>query len=89
MKKYIIGFVVGLIVASGVLIPVFIQEQNNKIEFGRNMGFTDGLIFSSGELEKEFGAIKTPKAYKHIFSVKTTDVIMIEVDGVKTVRVIN
>ena len=89
MKKYIIGFVVGLVVTSGLLIPVFIQDQNNKIEFGRKIGFTEGLIFSSGRLEKEFGAIKTPKNYKRIFSVKTTDVIVFEVDGIKTVRVIN
>jgi hypothetical protein len=37
---------------------------------------------------EEFGRAQSPTGGKRIFSVKTSEVVAVEIDGVKTVRVV-
>ena len=96
IKKYlaafavgVAGFAVGFICASIFFVAVIIPDRDReKFEFGINTGFTDGLGSAAGKLKSEFGVIDSQSHCKNLFSVKTTDVVSIEIDGVKTVRVI-
>ena len=69
-------------------MPILIAEQDNKFKLGVNDGKITGLIYSVKELEKEFGAFDGVVEYKRLYSVKTSDVVSVEINGVKTVRVI-
>ena len=89
MKKYLIGFVLGCLATSVILVPVLLMEQTNKFEFGRAQGSIDGVVFSAEKLRDEFGTINSQSEYTGIYSVKTTDVVAVEINGVKTVRVID
>jgi ribosomal protein L25 (general stress protein Ctc) len=88
MKKYVIGFIGGIIVSGAIFIPILITELEAKLELGKNNGKIDGLVYSVRELEKEFGAIDSSTEHKRLYSVKTSDVVSVEINGVKTVRVI-
>lgn len=88
MKHFIAGIVCGVCL---VLVPFYLllkSEQKNKFEFGVTTGFTNGLLDAANRLEKEFGTHDSKGEYKRVFSISTSDVIAVEVDGVKTVRVI-
>ena len=88
MRKIIIGMVLGAAIAAGLLIPILIHERHAKFEFGRKNGRIDSLFDAADALDKEFGRYDGNAEYKRLFHVKTTDVISIETNGVKTVRII-
>jgi len=64
------------------------KEAHDKFEFGRANGIRAGRFEAADALQKEFGLYDGHSPYKVLFSEKTTDVISIETNGVKTVRVI-
>jgi len=86
MKKFILGLAVGLFIGVGgstaVFIPVVLSERQSN--HGRLVGYAE----AANSLAGEFGLYDGHATYKRLFSVKTTDVISIETNGVKTVRVI-
>ena len=88
MKKYAIGFILGAVLSTVIYIPILILEQNNKYELGHNQGTINGLLHSVNDIEKEFGKYSTKDNYKTLYSVKTSEVISLEINGVKTIRVI-
>ena len=88
MKKYVIGFISGIIVSGLIFIPILKMEQQAKFESGTYQGQINGLVHSVEEIEKEFGTIDSQEKYKRLYSVKTSDVVSVEINGVKTVRVI-
>ena len=88
MRKYIIGFIGGVVISAIIFIPILESEQQAKLELGKNSGKISGLVHSVKELEREFGVIDSSAKYKKLYSVKTSDVVSVEINGVKTVRVI-
>ena len=88
MKKYFLGFIVGISVSLMIFIPLLLSEQQNKFEFGKNSGIIRGVLFSVKAIEKEFGVLENFSKYKVLYSVKTSDVVVVEINGTKTVRVI-
>ncbi|MEI6427947.1 MAG: hypothetical protein WCO45_06085 [Pseudanabaena sp. ELA607] len=88
MKKFTLGFIVGVAVAALVLVPLLLTESRNKYEFGRNNGIISARVEVADALGKEFGQYDGHSPYKVLFSIKTTDVISVETNGIKTVRII-
>ena len=88
MKKFTLGVFVGLTVAAIVFVPVIRSERHDKFEFGRKNGIIAGRFEAADALEREFGHYDGHTAYKVLFSVKTTEVVSTETNGIKTVRVI-
>ena len=88
MKKFALGFFVGIAFTAFAFALIFRREIRDKYEFGRNNGITAARIEAAQALEKEFGQYDGRSPYKVLLSVKTTDVISIETNGVKTVRII-
>ena len=88
MKKMIIGMIMGAVLATALFVPILIHERNAKFEFGSNCGKIFGLMEAADALDKEFGRYDGKSECKRLFGVKTTDVISIETNGVKTVRII-
>jgi len=88
MKKYVVGFISGVVISAIIFIPILKSEQQAKFEIGKNNGNISGLAHSVKELKKEFGVIDSSEKYKRLYSVKTSDVVSVEINGVKTVRVI-
>ncbi len=88
MKKYIIGFIGGVVISAIIFVPILKSEQQAKFKLGINNGKISGLAHSVKELEKEFGLIDSSAKHKRLYSVKTSDVVSVEINGVKTIRVI-
>jgi hypothetical protein len=88
MKKFALGVVAGVGVSAIIFIPLLFSERQNKFEFGRSNGMVAGRFEAADAIEKEFGRYDGHAPYKVVFSVKTTNVISTETNGVKTVRVI-
>jgi hypothetical protein len=87
--KYLATFFVGFICASALFIFVILpKEAHDKFEFGRTNGIVAGHFEAADALQREFGLYDGHSPYRVLFSEKTTDVISIETNGVKTVRVI-
>jgi hypothetical protein len=88
MKKFTFGGFVGIAISVIVFVPLRLSERRNKFEFGRNNGIVAGRFEAADALEKEFGLYDGHTPYKVLFSVKTTSVVSMETNGVRTVRVI-
>lgn len=87
--KYIGTFLGGIICAS-VLFVFLILPREDQDQF--NYGFTNGVVRGHLEavdaIQNEFGTCDSHLPYKLLFSAYTSDVVSIETNGVKTVRVI-
>jgi hypothetical protein len=88
MKKFALGFAVGACTCAVLFVPLLFAERHNKFEYGRNHGNIAGRAEAAEALGKEFGQYDGHSPYKVLFSVKTTAVISVETNGIKTVRVI-
>ena len=88
MKDILIGTMIGAIVMAAIFIPLLIYERHAKYKYGREVGKLDGLIEAASAIDEEFGRYDGRGAYKTLFGIKSTDVIAIETNGVKTIRVI-
>ena len=88
MKKFALGVLCGIVAASLLFVPLLLSERRDKFEFGRKNGINAGRFEAADALEKEFGRYDGKTPYKVLFSVKTTDVVSTETNGVRTVRVI-
>jgi hypothetical protein len=88
MKRFALGVLVGLLLASCGFIPLWRWERQAGWQSGKNAGVIEGRFLAADALEKEFGRVDSKATCKVLFSVKTTDVVAIETNGVKTVRVI-
>ena len=85
MRKYLIGFTLGVLGSCCIFYPLLKVEQSNKFEFGKAQGFTDGLLYSAESLGKHF---KKPESdYEVVYSVKTTDIVVYSKNGVKTIGI--
>lgn len=88
-SKFIGTFLGGFVCASVLFIFLMLPEENR----GRfNYGFTNGVIQGHLEavdaIQKEFGTYDDRLPYKHLFGAYTSEVVSIETNGIKTVRVI-
>ena len=88
MKQIVIGIFFGLLIASAIFIPIMKQQTASKFELGRKNGVVEGLTIAAKKIEKEFGDYDGKSKYSKIFSVKTTDVVVINEGNIKTIRVI-
>jgi hypothetical protein len=89
MLKYSMTFVAGFVCASLVFIFVVLPKENSgQFEYGYDNGVIGGRMQAADAIQNEFGTYDKHSAYKVLFSVHTADVVSIETNGVKTVRVI-
>ena len=86
MKLFASGFLMGVMCSTVVLLG----RAEEKYKHGIDQGRIAGLGFAARKLLKEFGEYDKPRdgQYTALFSIKTMEVVAIQVDGVKTVRVI-
>jgi hypothetical protein len=82
--KYIGTFLVGFIFA------IVILHKNNQAQFdyGFQNGVLQGRMDAVDAVQKEFGLYDGHSPYKFLFEIHTSDLISIETNGVKTIRVI-
>jgi hypothetical protein len=88
MKKFGIGVLFGIAVSAMFFVPLLIIERRGKFEDGLRSGIIAGRREAAQAIEKEFGFYDRHSPYERLFSVKSTDVISIETNGAKTIRVI-
>jgi len=86
--KYIATFIAGFICASALFAFLTMRVAHDKFDFGRKNGIVTGRLDAAKAIGDEFGFYDGHGPYKVLFSVKTTDVISIETNGIKIVRVI-
>jgi hypothetical protein len=88
MNKLALGFLLGAAVAALVLWPVLKHERRLSWDYGRKAGIIQGHFDAADALQKEFGFCPSNLTGKVLLSVKTTLVVSVETNGVKTVRVV-
>jgi len=87
--RYIGTFLGGFICASLIFIFLILPaEDRGQFDYGFTNGVIRGNMDAADAIQKEFGTYDDHLPYKNIFSVHTSDVVCIETNGVKTVRVI-
>jgi hypothetical protein len=72
MKKYIIGFFLGGMLATACFVPLLIQQRNAQFISGSQHGQTTELFEVVSTLDKEFGRYDGNGKYTRLFGVKTT-----------------
>jgi hypothetical protein len=87
MKKNIVPFLVGVAISVLILLPLLRYERQLSWELGRKSGIIQGHFDVADVLQKEFGVFDGKDSYKELFSVKSTSIVSVETNGVKTVRV--
>lgn len=88
MNRFVQGFLVGAAV-TGVLVSVSVLARaHNLSRAGRISGRLLGLTEAAQALQDEFGELDGRPPCTVVFRIKTTDVVSIETNGIKTVRVI-
>lgn len=86
MKKLIIGFLAGIILSAAIFIPLVLNQQKAKFEFGRHQGQIDGCFWVWQFLDKHFGQNKIPYSQtKDSFPVKDLEIRVVETNGVLTI----
>lgn len=89
MFKYFITFLGGFICAF-LLFTLFISPSESRAQYiyGHDVGIVAGRLEAVDAIQKEFGIYDGHTPYKFLFGAHTSDVISIETNGIKTVRVI-
>jgi hypothetical protein len=88
MKQIIIGISLGIFVASAVYIPFIYDYGKKNMINGIKTGKVVGLSIAANAIKEEFGIFDGMSKYTVMFSVKTTDVIVINKNGNKQIKVI-
>jgi hypothetical protein len=88
MKNKVIGLLFGLALASAFYIPLLYQQMEAKYELGLSNGVIEGLVHAANKIEHEFGVYEGKAKYSTLFSVKTTEVIVVTNGSEKYIKVI-
>jgi hypothetical protein len=87
--KYIGTFMGGFIFATLLFIFVLLpKEDQAQFDYGFTNGVLRGQMDAVDAVQKEFGFYDGHSPYKFLFEVHTSDLISIETNGIKTIRVI-
>lgn len=79
------GFICAAMLGWFLILP---KEEQAKFDYGFRNGRLRGQMDAVDAVQKEFGTYDGHSPYKFLFEVHTTDLISVETNGVKTVRVI-
>jgi hypothetical protein len=87
--KYIGTFLGGFICASVLFIFLILPEADRgQFDYGFTNGVIQGHLEAVDAIKKEFGVCDSQIPSKGLFGAYTSEVVLIETNGVKTVRVI-
>lgn len=88
MRNLVIGFASGCAVAAGIFYFLLVPEIRDSY---RAVGYNDGTISAKLDVAQKvkgiFGSdLSTNEPHQQLFVVKTTSVVVVERNGVKTIR---
>jgi hypothetical protein len=87
--KYIGTFLCGFFCAALLFIFVIMPKYDRgQFDYGFTNGVLQGRMDAVDAVQKEFGYYDGHSPYKFLFEIHTSDLISIETNGVKTIRVI-
>ena len=87
--KYISTFLGGFICASVLFIFLILPgEDHGQFAYGFTNGVIQGHLEAVDAIQKEFGTCDSHVLSKGLFGAYTSEVVSIETNGIKTVRVI-
>jgi hypothetical protein len=87
--KYIGTFLGGFICASVLFIFLLLTDKHlGEFDYGFTNGVIQGHLDAVDAIQKEFGTCDNRLPGKYLFGAYTSEVVSIETNGVKTVRVI-
>jgi hypothetical protein len=86
--KLVIAFLAGVAVAGVIFLPILSSERRDSWEYGHKAGIIQGRLDAADALQKEFGTWDGKASNNVLLSVKTTSLVAVETNGIKTVRII-
>ncbi len=85
-KDFILGFLAGAIIIGIGALFVLKSERMEKYEMGKSHGSIDSFVEMYDLIKKEFGSTYETSEIKLLISKKATDIVVVEENGVKTIR---
>lgn len=85
MKNLVIGVIIGVLISAVVFYLLLKIEQKNKFNFGQSQGFIDGQWKAIESLEPYLSQVPPGQEVTILFSVKTSDIVVYEKNGVKVI----
>jgi 4-amino-4-deoxy-L-arabinose transferase-like glycosyltransferase len=85
VKNLVIGLVVGVLVSAAVFYPLLKHEQKNQFNIGQSHGFVTGQWQAIEALEPYLNQVPPGQEVNILFSVKTSDIVVYEENGVKVI----
>jgi hypothetical protein len=79
------GFICAIVLVWFLILP---KEDQFQFDYGFKNGVLQGRMDAVDAVQKEFGLYDGHSPYKFLFEIHTSDLISIETNGVKTIRVI-
>jgi hypothetical protein len=79
------GFICAIALVWFLILP---REDRYQFDYGFTNGVVRGHLEAVDAIQKEFGTCDTHASSNRLFGAYTSDVVVIETNGVKTVRVI-
>jgi hypothetical protein len=79
------GFICAILLVWFLILP---KEDQSQFDYGFQNGVLQGRMDAVDAVQKEFGFYDGHSPYKFLFEIHTSDLISIETNGVKTIRVI-
>jgi hypothetical protein len=87
--KYIGTFLGGFICATLFFVFLILPgEDRSQFDYGFTNGVVRGRLEAVDAIQKEFGTCDSHISSNRLFGAYTSDVVSIETNGVKTVRVV-
>jgi hypothetical protein len=85
VKNLTIGVIIGVLLSAAMFYPLLKYEQKNKFDFGQYHGFLNGQWSAIESLEPFLHEPPPETEVEILFSVKTSDVVVYEKNGVKVI----
>ncbi len=87
MKNLVVGVIIGILVSAAVFYSLLKLEQKNKFNLGQSHGFIAGQWKAIEMLEPYLNQVSPGQEVTILFSVKTSDIVVYEENGVKIIGI--
>ena len=86
LKTFTLGFICGGFLVGLLALFQINEERTQKYEMGKDHGSIEAFVEIYDAIKSEYGPIQELGEEKLLYSQKATDIVVVEENGVKTIR---